>query len=60
MASGPNFGPREREVLNAIIEAYIITGEPIGSRGLSRRFRANSDRWGCGSPQSDWIAGVKM
>jgi heat-inducible transcriptional repressor len=40
MASGPNFGPREREVLNAIIEAYIITGEPIGSRGLSR---ANSE-----------------
>jgi len=36
MASGPNFGPREREVLNAIIEAYIITGEPVGSRGLSR------------------------
>ncbi|MGZ4788349.1 MAG: heat-inducible transcriptional repressor HrcA [Terriglobales bacterium] len=40
MASGPNFGPREREVLNAIIEAYIITGEPVGSRGLSR---ANSE-----------------
>jgi heat-inducible transcriptional repressor len=36
MAANSNFGPREREVLNAIIEAYIITGEPIGSRGLSR------------------------
>ena len=36
MAGNQNFGPREREVLNAIIEAYIITGEPIGSRGLSR------------------------
>jgi heat-inducible transcriptional repressor len=40
MAPAPNFGPREREVLNAIIEAYIITGEPIGSRSLSR---ANSE-----------------
>ncbi|HVZ19226.1 MAG TPA: heat-inducible transcriptional repressor HrcA [Terriglobales bacterium] len=36
MASNSNFGPREREVLSAIIEAYIITGEPVGSRGLSR------------------------
>jgi len=36
MSGGPNFGPREREVLKAIIEAYIITGEPIGSRNLSR------------------------
>src|ERR1700749_2584534 len=40
MAANQNFGPREREVLNAIIEAYIITGEPIGSRSLSR---ANSE-----------------
>jgi heat-inducible transcriptional repressor len=40
MATNSNFGPREREVLNAIIEAYIITGEPVGSRGLSR---ANSE-----------------
>jgi heat-inducible transcriptional repressor len=40
MSSAPYFGPREREVLSAIIEAYIITGEPIGSRSLSR---ANSE-----------------
>jgi len=40
MAANQNFGPREREVLRAIIEAYIITGEPIGSRNLSR---ANSE-----------------
>jgi heat-inducible transcriptional repressor len=40
MSSQSSFGPREREVLNAIIEAYIITGEPVGSRGLSR---ANSE-----------------
>src|SRR3954471_10158161 len=40
MSNTSNFGPREREVLSAIIEAYIITGEPIGSRSLSR---ANSE-----------------
>lgn len=40
MAGNTNLGPREREVLNAIIEAYIISGEPIGSRNLSR---ANSE-----------------
>src|SRR5512147_716474 len=40
MSSQSNFGPREREVLSAIIDAYIITGEPVGSRGLSR---ANSE-----------------
>lgn len=40
MSNPSNFGPREREVLDAIIEAYIITGEPVGSRGLSR---ANSE-----------------
>src|ERR1700753_4278012 len=40
MAANQNFGPREREVLNAITEPYIITGEPIGSRNL---LRANSE-----------------
>ena len=30
MSNPSNFGPREREVLDAIIEAYIITGEPVG------------------------------
>ena len=29
-------GPREREILTAIIETYISTGEPVGSRTLSR------------------------
>lgn len=31
-----NIGPREREILTAIIETYISTGEPVGSRTLSR------------------------
>lgn len=40
MAINPQFGPREREVLMAIVETYIVSGEPIGSRTLSR---ANSE-----------------
>ena len=35
----PNIGPREREILTAIVETYIATGEPIGSRTLSRANR---------------------
>jgi heat-inducible transcriptional repressor len=33
-------GQREREILTAIVETYIATGEPVGSRTLSR---ANSE-----------------
>ncbi len=33
---GP-IGPREREILTAIVETYISTGEPVGSRTLSRQ-----------------------
>jgi heat-inducible transcriptional repressor len=29
---------RSREVLRLVVEAYVETGEPIGSRSLSRRF----------------------
>lgn len=36
MANPGQFGPREREILTAIIETYISTGEPVGSRTLSR------------------------
>jgi heat-inducible transcriptional repressor len=36
MPSDPNIGKREREVLTAIVETYITTGEPVGSRTLSR------------------------
>ena len=36
-----NMGSREREILTAIIETYIATGEPVGSRTLSR---GNKDR----------------
>ncbi len=39
MSSGPNIGDREREILTAIVETFISTGEPVGSRVLSRASR---------------------
>ncbi len=36
MPSGGQIGTREHEILTAIVESYIQTGEPIGSRTLSR------------------------
>ena len=30
-------GRREQEILTAIVETYISTGEPVGSRTLARR-----------------------
>ena len=39
MPSDPNIGQREREVLTAIVETFISTGEPVGSRTLSRSNR---------------------
>jgi len=41
MQNVPSIGEREREVLTAIVETFIATGEPVGSRTLSR---ANSER----------------
>lgn len=37
MANLGHIGPREREILTAIIETYITSGEPVGSRTLSRQ-----------------------
>ncbi|HLJ91323.1 MAG TPA: heat-inducible transcriptional repressor HrcA [Candidatus Angelobacter sp.] len=37
MQNHGQFGPREREILTAIVETYISTGEPVGSRTLSRQ-----------------------
>ncbi len=39
MASGDNIGRRERDILTAIVETYISTGEPVGSRTLARTNR---------------------
>jgi heat-inducible transcriptional repressor len=39
MAAGPPIGEREREILTAIVETFISTGEPVGSRVLSRASR---------------------
>ena len=36
MINPASIGPREREILTAIVETYIATGEPVGSRTLSR------------------------
>ncbi len=39
MPSGPQIGDREREILTAIVETFIATGEPVGSRTLARSSR---------------------
>lgn len=39
MERTPNIGKREREILTAIVETYISTGEPVGSRTLARSNR---------------------
>ena len=36
MQSGQPIGNREREVLTAVVETFIATGEPVGSRTLAR------------------------
>ncbi|HEY6763323.1 MAG TPA: heat-inducible transcriptional repressor HrcA, partial [Candidatus Sulfotelmatobacter sp.] len=39
MPTEPNIGNREREILTAIVETFISTGEPVGSRTLARSNR---------------------
>ncbi len=39
MANAPQIGKREKEILTAIVEAYISSGEPVGSRTLARQNR---------------------
>ena len=39
MQSVPPIGDREREILTAIVETFIATGEPVGSRTLARSNR---------------------
>jgi len=39
MPSGGTIGDREREILTAIVETFIATGEPVGSRTLARSNR---------------------
>ncbi len=41
MGTPAGIGKREREILTAIVETYISTGEPVGSRTLSRHNREN-------------------
>jgi heat-inducible transcriptional repressor len=39
MPPGPPIGEREREILTAIVQTFIATGEPVGSRTLARANR---------------------
>jgi heat-inducible transcriptional repressor len=39
MPADPNIGNRERDILTAIVETFISTGEPVGSRTLARSNR---------------------
>jgi len=39
MGQTPGIGKREREILTAIVETYISTGEPVGSRTIARKNR---------------------
>src|SRR6201997_3320731 len=39
MSAGQPIGDREREILTAIVETFISTGEPVGSRTLARANR---------------------
>ncbi len=39
MPAESNIGQREREILTAIVETFISTGEPVGSRTLARANR---------------------
>jgi len=39
MPAGPPIGDREREILTAVVETFIATGEPVGSRTLARANR---------------------
>lgn len=39
MQPGTPIGDREREILTAIVETFIATGEPVGSRTLARSNR---------------------
>src|ERR1700746_2907302 len=39
MPTGQPKGEREREILTALVETFIATGEPVGSRTLARTNR---------------------
>src|SRR6185369_9677311 len=39
MPIGQPIGDREKEILTAIVETFIATGEPVGSRTLARASR---------------------
>jgi heat-inducible transcriptional repressor len=38
---GPDLNKRARDILRLIVDAYVETGEPVGSRAISRRLGMN-------------------
>ncbi len=40
-AVGPDLSKRARDILRLIVDAYVETGEPVGSRAISRRLGMN-------------------
>src|ERR1700761_528423 len=38
---GPDLNKRAREILRLIVDAYVETGEPVGSRAISRKLGMN-------------------
>lgn len=42
MAIGTNIGPRGRAILTAIVETYISTGEPVGSKTIAQ---SGGEQW---------------
>ncbi len=45
--------PRSRQILEAIVEDYIATAEPVGSSAVARRHAAGLDR-GAHAPILSW------
>ena len=37
MADHPELSPRKTSVLHAVVEAYVATGEPVGSETVAER-----------------------
>ena len=42
MGIAANIGPRGRAILTAIVETYISTGEPVGSKTIAQ---AGGEQW---------------
>ena len=57
MAPPGTIGNREREILTAIVETFIATGEPVGSRVLSRSNREGLSPATIRNVMADFVGG---